>query len=135
MKTKHTPGPWTLTNVEGAGLQIYAKIGAHNFIEYASVSKDTEGMIWQLLSYEPWHQFAQEPWEEMQEANAAIMAAAPELLESLIEIREWYEKNHDRYMGTDTPVCFSKGLSAILKAIPSDEIDLQGMAKDILGQT
>ena len=40
-----------------------------------------------------------------------------QLLEALQEIRKWYEANHDRYLGEYTPVCFSKGLSAINKAL------------------
>ena len=49
-------------------------------------------------------------------ANAKLIAAAPELLRSLSEIREWYEKNREKYFGEDTPVCFSKALSVIQKA-------------------
>ena len=48
--------------------------------------------------------------------TANLIDSAPELLEALIEIREWYEKNHTEYLGEYTPICFSKGLSAILKA-------------------
>ena len=48
------------------------------------------------------------------DANAVLISEAPQMYETLLEIREWYEKNHERYMGTDTPVCFSKALSRIL---------------------
>lgn len=50
-------------------------------------------------------------------ANAKLIASAPEMLETLKEIREWYEKNQAEYLGEITPICFSKALSVIQKAI------------------
>ena len=45
-----------------------------------------------------------------------IWDAAPELLEALIKIRHWYERNQKEYFNEYTPICFSEALSAILKA-------------------
>lgn len=39
--------------------------------------------------------------------------AVPGLLKIAVEVRNWYEENHFKYMGEDTPVCFSKLISAI----------------------
>ena len=55
-----------------------------------------------------------EATEEEVQHLANLMAEAPLMYETLVEIRTWYEKNQERYLGTDTPVCFSKALSRIL---------------------
>lgn len=64
MKTKHTPGPWTVEDrVER--LLIWAD-GSHDFI--AQVSTVADGA----------DEDAQEAYEEEQQANAALIAAAPQ---------------------------------------------------------
>jgi hypothetical protein len=87
--TKHTPGPWYVTR--------------HNDLQYSISQKETgyDEMI--------------EALDEEDEANAKLIAAAPELLEALKECRKWYENNTDR-LYPDTPICFSNALSAIQKA-------------------
>lgn len=42
--------------------------------------------------------------------------AVPEMLEVAKELREWYEKNHQRWFGEHTPIPFSKLLSILQKA-------------------
>lgn len=39
-----------------------------------------------------------------------------ELLQALKNVRQWYEENQAKYLGTYTPVVFSEALSAIHKA-------------------
>ena len=91
MKTKHVTTQWIVTQ-SNDGQTIY--IDSDDIPYVASIPN---------ISHEAM-------------ANAKLIAAAPELLESLIEIREWYEKNHVKYLGDYTPICFSKALSLIKKA-------------------
>jgi len=93
MKTQHTPGEWNIYQTEkGYSIESTSKSGS--LIPIAQV-----------------HRFYANA-----KTNAKLMAAAPEMLEALKDIRAWYENNHEKYFGTYTPVCFSKGLSAIKKA-------------------
>ena len=98
MKTKHTKGDWYVAenlsnNSTGNRVIIRTDRGNHPQVAVA-INYNTEA----------------------NEANAKLIAAAPEMLESLTKIRAWYEENHERYFGTDPPIIFSEALSAILKA-------------------
>ena len=68
-ETKFTPGPWR------AGLSIYKS--------QARVVADKGGRIADVFAYE----------EEQAKANAALIAAAPEMYEGLKEIRDVMEKD------------------------------------------
>lgn len=57
--------------------------------------------------------------EKEAEANAHLIAASKNLYYALKECREWYEKIGFRYLAPETPVCFSKALSVLLKASPN----------------
>ena len=102
---KHTSGPWEAKKVSGAGLQIWATVdlgpseheGADRVsgpllqpiyrveIKPSLVVGD-DGKAYAMLSYEDWRQFPSIRFKEMQEANARLIAAAPDLLSALEEL-------------------------------------------------
>jgi hypothetical protein len=69
MKTKHTPGPWTVMNSHKAGYRDIASLGDDEPQNRKYVCEIT-------------------PSDTLQQ-DAALIAAAPELLETLMEIRHW----------------------------------------------
>lgn len=92
--SKHTPGPWEARDVAGAGWQIYGNPGP---MLGGPWGPNGEGPIntWGLvrdprlvIAYERWIQFPPNGWEDMQNDNARLIAAAPELLEALIDLVE-----------------------------------------------
>lgn len=54
-----------------------------------------DGNLYASLAYEAWRQFPMKEWDQQQEANAVLMAAAPELLEALRPFAAGYP-NTDR---------------------------------------
>jgi len=103
MKTKHTPGPWYI-DYNG----FYSDNGP---TIRSKVWEDIGQPIGETYFYEP---DCPDDHKEC-EANAQLMAAAPEMIETLINIRQWYEENHQHYFGEDTPIVFSEALSIIQK--------------------
>lgn len=87
MSTKHTPGPW------------YA-------IEYAG--------MWDIQSVDEYSQdnnLLDMENDDRAEANAKLIAAAPELLEALVNVFE-----HAKLIINDNHVDYKKAIAAIKKA-------------------
>ena len=100
METKHTKGNWEIeyTNEVESHLDVFLR------------SQDGGRAIGWLYSK------SLNSYEDEFKANAKLIASAPEMLEVLIDIRNWYEENQEKYLKEYTPVCFSKALSVIQKA-------------------
>lgn len=84
----HSPGPWTYQNNPGAGLEVFAPVGVLCDRTDRHPS-DVPLMIFglrpadsakTLIGYERWTQFPTKEWDAMQECNARLIAAAPDLL-------------------------------------------------------
>jgi len=131
-ETKHTPGPWELRNVPGAGLQIWAlaDLGLDERRQvvqplyrvdiHPSLKVGDDGKVYVMLSYEDWRQFPTTQFDEMQKANGQLMAAAPDLLKAckaaLPCLQDWirttaFGSAHDRDLKAVTLI-----QSAIAKA-------------------
>lgn len=86
----YTPGPWTYKNRVGAGLEIYGGRTPNELKRDATEgSTKLERLILQMtqpihLAFEPWVQFPTNEWDEMQEANARLIAQAPRMAELLL---------------------------------------------------
>lgn len=95
---KHTPGPWHVHTMKSkAGFRI-----------------DSAGDEWQWLA-----EVFQAPDKESEgEANARLIAAAPEMLEALKDITQWAQGYHDAYScsnaGSKCIICLAE--KAIAKA-------------------
>lgn len=80
MTTRHTPGPWTTDEAEHDS--------PHQSIRIGSVMHHTVCTVW--IDDAPVHEF-----NAKQQANARLIAAAPELLKALIEIANDYADRFD----------------------------------------
>lgn len=92
MSKKYSQGPWTWENVAGSGLQIKADVAATMGIDFTKVVNIFEMHTYQpprfQIAFERWVQFPKREWDEMQEANARLMAAAPDLLHAVEQARD-----------------------------------------------
>ena len=94
MQTQHTPGPWFITG--GATRYIEARIG--------------DGLIQEVAACGPTMADVR-GYGQQQEANARLIAAAPDLLEALIELADCGAEA----WGEDRP-CVKWARAAIAKA-------------------
>ena len=101
MKTKHTKGKWSITNRTPNGMPA---LKGH--IEVAAGVDDDD---WRIAAV-----FTDVESEQIAKANARLIAAAPELLNSLIELSDLVEKIHKGAM-IGKPIR-TKAIHAIKKA-------------------
>lgn len=116
---KHTPGPWRIGGAHGECIQ--APMPSFNFIEfttkpgYQTILDCRESYM--TIGVQPWIRFEPNAFSEMQEANARLIAAAPEMLAALEEATgmiasEWcrlpYDSTHDCGDANCTATKFSR---------------------------
>jgi hypothetical protein len=102
-----TPGPWTLIDSPSAGLEIHAAVDLgrekqchdesvptgpvlRRLYEVSlkpSVRIGEDGRAHVMLAYEEWRQFPTVNFQEMQRANARLMADAPNLYAEVVALR------------------------------------------------
>lgn len=96
---EYTKGPWTIKNIPSHGLEIYAEVNMGkdenggvlqpiynvDIEPHLRVGKDGTASV--MIAYESWRQFPSINFQKMQEANAQLIATAPELCEALKEAR------------------------------------------------
>lgn len=103
-KAKYTPGPW----------KICKKFPHQKFIEVEHGDKHTKGAASLVIA----RVTCRTTWQEQQEANARLIAAAPELLEALQECVELLEFLSPEVRGGYSPDgAYAKANSAIAKAL------------------
>jgi len=92
---KHTPGPWVVKDVPGAGLEIHAQVHLAECVEYprkptgpVMIFTCVEQPAPFLIACERWVQFEPKGWHAMQAANAELIALAPELLARVEELEK-----------------------------------------------
>lgn len=104
-KHNFTPGPWVLKSDGASGNEIWADVdlgrptfdGAvpaeprlqpiYHVNARPQLIVSDEGNVHAQIVYESWRQFPSTNFKETQEANARLIAAAPELLERLKDAR------------------------------------------------
>jgi hypothetical protein len=99
-EAKHTPGPWMAEDQPGSGICIKAKVdlGKDNYdgglqtIYHVPIKPCLficdDGGVMAQLSYEGWRQFPSKNFQEMQRANALLIASAPDLLDTVHDLRQ-----------------------------------------------
>lgn len=112
--TKHTPGPWTTNQWWPTPRHGTDSDGEDYWSQFFSI-RAPNGYSLATVSYQASREDGAQSapgqgtasWAE-NEANANLFAAAPELLEALMELRDWYTEH------TRLPAC--KANAAIAKA-------------------
>ncbi|MCY1299991.1 hypothetical protein D9M71_67300 [compost metagenome] len=104
---KHTPGPW-----EVVGQHVYTKLGAVN----AHGSKASESDGWNIATICPWAcTNADDEDEDMPVtevmANAALIAAAPDLLEALEAVVRVADRATDEFDMARAAIAKARGKS------------------------
>lgn len=115
MKAKFTPGPWEWRDTSGAGLGIYGNVSAtmgkdfSQLVEIYGLGACSEPTF--QIAYERWVQFPKRDWNEMQRANAQLMAAAPDLFDAL-----WVATEHNALRFGESHNTVIQGRAALAKA-------------------
>ena len=123
---KHVPGPWKARKVPAGNWFIEAELKhpkgkaiSHIFEVpvlphlYSATLKD--GVVTVEMAYSAWYQFGGGDWNEgTGEANAKLMAAAPELLEACKAMAEYLSGQWDDW--DSRPNCLCLAEQAIKKA-------------------
>lgn len=119
MKTKHTPGPWKLSFTSAEQARSEARAQGENTDgggASGSISaNDPNNRYGRTIVFLPHHRDVKEDIER--EANALLIAAAPELLEALAEMV--HQQTEGPYFHEDehTPLCpINKARAVIEKA-------------------
>jgi hypothetical protein len=86
IRTSHTPGPWTASLADAGG---FSHINAPTWGALAKVPV--------MLEQEPPKPLARLVKSEEGEANARVIAAAPELLEALQHFFTWHAENFEDF--------------------------------------
>lgn len=94
--TKHTPGPWVVDTIAGSDKPYIFSSGA-----YRTVAKI-------IMNASPGSE-----WKEERNANAALIAAAPDLLAALARATEFLAAN---YSDADMPDILPACSAALAKA-------------------
>ena len=94
---EYTKGEWEVRDIPSHGLEIYAKVNIgkdenggvvqpiYDVDIKPNLSIDNDGKVWMMIAYESWRQFPSTNFQEMQKANANLIAAAPDMYQALKE--------------------------------------------------
>jgi len=88
---KSTPGPWEVKDIPSMGLQIQAKVDIgkddmsggvlqplYGVSLTPSLTVNKDGTVFMMIAHESCRQFPSTNFQEMQQANAKLIAKAPE---------------------------------------------------------
>lgn len=100
METKYTPGPWLISDQGKPATFVYA-LNPHGYNKFWTLVQGGGNSITERTT------------DEELEANARLIAAAPELLEACAAIVAWCDKNPP---AGDALYCINQARAAIAKA-------------------
>lgn len=120
-----TKGQWTVKDVDSAGLEIFTEVNLwkdenggvlqpiYNVGIRPSLMVDKNGKVTMMIAYESWRQFPSINFQEMQKANANLIAASPNMYKALKALVDHFRNNDENYWKSD--LC-TEALAALRKA-------------------